>query len=75
MTWIIGMPTLFGSSIGISDICVTIAHGREFDCLRKIYRVGPDIALGFAGSANLLVTILVTNCSRGKQTRTYKTVI
>lgn len=37
MTWIVGMPTLFGYSIGISDIRVTVNDHSEYDCLQKIY--------------------------------------
>src|SRR5436305_633541 len=50
MTWIVGMPTMFGYSIGISDIRVTLADGSERDCLQKIYPISSSIALGFAGS-------------------------
>jgi hypothetical protein len=50
MTWIVGMPTSFGYSIGISDIRVTLADGSERDCLQKIYSISNSIALGFAGS-------------------------
>jgi hypothetical protein len=50
MTWIVGMPTLFGYSVGISDIRVTLANGSERDCLQKIYPIAESIALGFAGS-------------------------
>jgi hypothetical protein len=50
MTWIVGMPTLWGYSIGISDIRVTLSDGSEIDCLQKIYPIAQSIALGFAGS-------------------------
>jgi hypothetical protein len=50
MTWIIGMPTMWGYSFGISDIRVTLADGSERDCLQKIYPIAHSIALGFAGS-------------------------
>lgn len=50
MTWIVGMPTLWGYSIGISDIRVTLADDTEHDCLQKIYPIARSISLGFAGS-------------------------
>lgn len=50
MTWIVGMPGMFGYGIGISDIRVTLSNGTERDCLQKIYKVGDFIAAGFAGS-------------------------
>jgi hypothetical protein len=50
MTWIIGRAGPFGHAIGISDVRITLPDGREVDCLRKIYKVGNDLALGFAGS-------------------------
>src|SRR5579872_3264411 len=53
MTWIVGMPTIFGSAIGVSDIRVSFADGSTKDCLLKIFPVGRDIALGFAGSVRI----------------------
>jgi hypothetical protein len=53
MTWIVGMPTMFGYSIGISDIRVTLSDGSEHDCLQKIYPVTNSIAVGFAGSVRI----------------------
>ena len=50
MTWIVGCPSLLGHAMGLSDVRVTFADGSEVDCLRKVYRVGPQIAAGFAGS-------------------------
>lgn len=50
MTWIVGGPIPFGYAVALSDIRVTLADGRERDCLQKIYPVGPFLALGFAGS-------------------------
>jgi len=44
---------MLGFSIAISDICVTFDGGSTRDCLQKIYRVGPDIAVGFAGSVEI----------------------
>jgi hypothetical protein len=41
---------MWGYSIGISDIRVTLADGSERDCLQKIHPVAQSIALGFAGS-------------------------
>jgi hypothetical protein len=53
MTWVIGMRTMFGYSIGLSDVRVTAADGRFVDCLQKVYPVGRDIILGFAGSVSI----------------------
>lgn len=53
MTWIVASPTLFGYGVGISDIRVTLPDGSTRDCLQKIYKVGDDIAVGFAGSVRL----------------------
>jgi hypothetical protein len=53
MTWIVGMPTMWGYSIGISDIRVTLADGSEHDCLQKIYPIAQPITLGFAGSVRI----------------------
>jgi hypothetical protein len=50
MTWIVGMPTMWGYSIGISDIRVTLSDNSEHDCLQKIYPIAQSISLGFAGS-------------------------
>src|SRR5579864_3416681 len=58
MTWIVGMPTLWGYSIGISDIRVTLADGSEVDCLQKIYPTAQFIALGFAGSVAIGFTMV-----------------
>jgi hypothetical protein len=58
MTWIVGMPTLWGYSIGISDIRVTLADGSEVDCLQKIYPIAQSIALGFAGSVAIGFTMV-----------------
>ncbi len=46
------MPTMFGNSLGISDVRGTLPppDGRSFDCVQKIHAVGPFLALGFAGS-------------------------
>ena len=52
MTWVVGMPTTLGYSLGISDIRVTVGSA-EFDCLQKIYPVGRFLALGFAGSVKI----------------------
>ncbi len=50
MTWVIGRAGPFGYAVGISDIRVTLGNGEERDCLQKIYQIGPQLALGFAGS-------------------------
>jgi hypothetical protein len=52
MTWIIGTPTMFGYSFGISDVRVKLGN-REIDCLQKIHPVGRFIAAGFAGAVRI----------------------
>jgi hypothetical protein len=53
MTWIIGTPTMFGYSFGISDVRVTLGGNREIDCLQKVHPVGRFIAAGFAGTVRI----------------------
>lgn len=53
MTWVVGVPIMFGYSIGCADIRVTYADGREQDCLQKIYQVGPFVCAAFAGSVSV----------------------
>jgi hypothetical protein len=53
MTWVVGMPTGWGYSFGLSDVRVTLANGDELDCLQKIHQVGPFVAAGFAGSVQI----------------------
>ena len=50
MTWVIGRSGPFGHAIGISDIRITLQDGSEHDCLQKIYKVAPQLVLGFAGA-------------------------
>ena len=53
MTWVIGRAVPFGYAVGLSDIRVTLKNGTEIteiDCLQKIYKVGNQMVLGFAGS-------------------------
>lgn len=54
MTWIVGMATIFGQTVGISDVRVSGPDGESYgDCLQKVYPVGRDIALAFAGSVSI----------------------
>lgn len=54
MTWIVGMALNLGVAVGISDVRVSSPDGAiSKDCLQKIYPVGRDIALGFAGSVSI----------------------
>lgn len=53
MTWVIGCSGLFGYAVGLSDIRVTLQDGTEKDCLQKIYKIGDQIVLGFAGSVEI----------------------
>ena len=50
MTWVIGRAGPFGHAIGLSDIRITLQDGTERDCLQKMYKIGPQLVLGFAGS-------------------------
>ena len=58
MTWIIGRAGPFGHAIGISDIRVTLNDGREYDCLQKMYMIGSQLVLGFAGSVAIGLEII-----------------
>jgi len=53
MTWVIGRAVPFGYAVGISDIRVTLPDGKERDCLQKLYKIGSQMVLGFAGSVNI----------------------
>jgi hypothetical protein len=53
MTWIIGAAAIAGYAVGISDVRVTLADGREMDCLQKFYPMSRFIAAGFAGSVRI----------------------
>jgi hypothetical protein len=53
MTWIVGAPTMFGYSFGISDVRITLDDGSEVDCLQKVHPIGRHVAAGFAGSVNI----------------------
>ena len=53
MTWVIGRAGPFGYAVGLSDIRVTLHDGTKADCLQKIYRVGSNMALSFAGSVKI----------------------
>jgi endonuclease YncB( thermonuclease family) len=61
MTWIIGIAPPFGYSILVSDVRVSFRRERaefQHDCLQKIYRIGPSIIGGFAGSEEIGFRIL-----------------
>lgn len=58
MTWVIGRAGPFGYAVGLSDVRVTLNDGTEFDCLQKIYKVGPQIVFGFAGSVAIGLEIV-----------------
>ena len=53
MTWIIGRGGPFGHAVGISDIRITLPDRSTHDCLRKLYKLGPQLVLGFAGSVQI----------------------
>ena len=50
MTWVVGMASDRGYAALVSDIRVTLPSGEREDCLRKVYAVGPHVAVGFSGS-------------------------
>ena len=50
MTWIVAMATPWNYCFGLSDVRVTLADGTERDCLQKIYPIANSLAMGFAGS-------------------------
>jgi hypothetical protein len=50
MTWVIGRAGPFGYAVGLSDIRITLIDGTELDCLQKVYKIGNQMVLGFAGS-------------------------
>lgn len=60
MTWIVAMPTPWGYSIGVSDVRVTLLDGSERDCLQKIYPIANSLALGFAGSVYIGLSMVST---------------
>ena len=53
MTWALGLPTIFEYSGAIADVRVTCPDGSEHDCLQKIYRLGSEVAMSFAGSVKI----------------------
>ena len=58
MTWVVGMPTMFGYAVGMADIQVTWPDGRTLDCLQKVYPVGNFLAAGFCGSVKIGFTLI-----------------
>jgi hypothetical protein len=58
MTWVVGMPTMFGYAVGMSDIQVMWPDGRALDCVQKIYPVGNFLAAGFCGSVKIGFTLI-----------------
>lgn len=58
MTWVVGMPTIIGGSVGLSDVRVTLQPNDggpaiEFDGVQKIFGIGHFIALAFSGSIQI----------------------
>lgn len=53
MTWVVGMPSMFGYCVGIADVQATISYptGKKLyiDSVQKIFPVGKFIAAGFCG--------------------------
>lgn len=57
MTWVIGAPTMFGYSVAMADIQVTLTfpNGKKeyIDALQKLFLVGRFVAAGFSGSVEV----------------------
>lgn len=57
MTWVIGAPTMFGYSVALADIQVTLTFPdgskRFLDALQKLFLVGRFVAAGFSGSVEV----------------------
>src|SRR3712207_479938 len=53
MTWVIGVSSVFGRGILLSDVRVSLGDGRRADLLKKVYPIAPCIAAGFAGSVRI----------------------
>ena len=53
MTWIIGVSTIFGYGVVISDVQVTFKDGTTADILQKAYPLSNFIVGGFAGSVRI----------------------
>lgn len=53
MTWVLGMSTMFGYSLGMADVQATIdftdGSKKYYDCVQKIHHVGNFVAAGFSG--------------------------
>jgi hypothetical protein len=58
MTWVVGRAGPFGYGVAVSDVRVTFPDGSERDCLQKIHKIGPDLAVGFAGSVAIGLEIV-----------------
>jgi hypothetical protein len=52
VTWVIGMSGHFIGAVLIADVRVSFPSG-EYDMLRKIHPVAPNIAIGFSGSVKV----------------------
>lgn len=63
MTWVVGMPSMFGYATAVSDVKVTWSDGSTQDCLRKVYAVAPNLVAGFAGSVPIGLD-LISNLAR-----------
>jgi hypothetical protein len=44
---------MFGHSLLVSDVRVTLGDGSELDCLQKIYPIGRFLVVGFAGDVKI----------------------
>ena len=57
MTWVVGIPTMFGYSVGLADIQATITFNdrtkKYFDCVQKIFPIEKFIVAGFCGSIKI----------------------
>ncbi len=58
MTWVIGISTVFGYGVVLSDTCVTITNPntgerKTIDAVQKAYPLAPFLVGGFAGSIDI----------------------
>ncbi len=58
MTWVLSSPTLFGYSVMISDVRVSLQDKRYFDCLQKMHSVQDTVVVGFAGNVMIAFALV-----------------
>jgi len=57
MTWVIGAPTMFGYSIALADIQVTLTYPdkskKYLDAIQKLFPIGKFVVAGFSGDVEI----------------------